>query len=134
METIIQLFERLHWWQRPLVAVLPLLLAALVLPALYTSLVRIPLDVLRKQYPQDDQRKGLEHIGYGAGIFAVAGVFRKACMCRPRPVGPRSCKSTWHGFSKMPLSGKDCHQVVLLILEQTPPFKCSRPYFTLAKH
>jgi len=86
METIIQLFERLHWWQRPLVAVLPLLLAALVLPALYTSLVRIPLDVLRKQYPQDDQRKGLEHIGYGAGIFAVAGVFRKACIADQGPL------------------------------------------------
>jgi len=72
MDTIFQLFERLQWWQRPLVAVLPLLLAALVLPALYTSLVRIPLELLRKQYPQDDRRKGLAHIGYGAGIFAVA--------------------------------------------------------------
>lgn len=30
METIIQLFERLQWWQRPLVEVLPFLLAALM--------------------------------------------------------------------------------------------------------
>ena len=72
MEQIIQFFERMQWWQRPLVAALPILVAALVLPMVYTVLVRIPMDVLYSRYPKDDRRKGLEHIAYGAGIFAVA--------------------------------------------------------------
>ena len=72
MDTIFQLFERLQWWQRPLVAVLPFLLAALVLPSIYSVLVRIPMDVLHSRYPKDDRRKGVEHVVYGAGIFAVA--------------------------------------------------------------
>jgi hypothetical protein len=59
MAQLIQIFECLQWRQRPL------LLAALVLLALYTSLVRIPLNVLRKQCPQDDRRKGLEHMDLG---------------------------------------------------------------------
>lgn len=46
MEQITHLFERLQWWQRPLVAALPVLVAALVLPMIYTVLVRIPMDVL----------------------------------------------------------------------------------------
>ncbi len=40
MDTIIQLFERQQWWQRPLVAVLPLLLAALVLPVLKNRIAK----------------------------------------------------------------------------------------------
>jgi uncharacterized membrane protein len=72
MEPIFQFFDRLHWWQRPLVAVLPVLLATLVLPMVYTVLVRIPMDVLYQRYPKNDRRQGIEHIVYGAGILAVA--------------------------------------------------------------
>lgn len=72
MEQIGQILGRLEWWQRPLVAVLPILLAALILPLVYTMLVRIPMEALRGRFPKDDRRRGLEHLVYGGGIFVVA--------------------------------------------------------------
>lgn len=72
MEQVARILGRLEWWQQPLAILLPFLLAALILPMLFTMFVGIPLDALRGRFPREDRRKGLEHLAYGFGLFLVA--------------------------------------------------------------
>lgn len=72
MDELIPFFGRLLWWQRPLVAALPVLLAALVLPMLYNGVLKPSIDIFRGKYPKEDRKAGWEHLAYGSGLLAIA--------------------------------------------------------------